>query len=62
VKLVAELEHGIASKTELACVERDDFTVEETIGLALDQCKRLMAAAQAGIVRAQVSILDERFR
>ncbi len=62
VKLVAELEPGIASETELARVERDDFAVEETLGLTLDEGKRLMAAAQAGIVRAEVAIMGERFR
>ncbi len=45
VKLVAELEPGIASETELARVERDDFAAEETLGLTLDEGKRLMASA-----------------
>lgn len=62
VKLVAEPEPGIASETELARVERDDFAAAETLGLTLDGGKRLMAAAQAGIVRAQVSAIGERFR
>jgi hypothetical protein len=62
VKLVAELEPGIASETELARVERDDVTVEETLGLTLDEGKRLMAAVPAGIVHAQVSVMGERFR
>jgi hypothetical protein len=62
VKLVAELEPGVVSETEVARIERDDFAVEETLGLTLDEGKRLMATAQAGIVRAQVSTLGERFR
>ena len=62
LKLVAELEPGMASETELARIERDDFAVEETLGLTLDEGKQLMAAAQAAIVRTQVSIMGERFR
>ena len=37
LKLVAELNPGIASETELARIERDDFVVEETLGLTLDE-------------------------
>jgi hypothetical protein len=36
--------------------------VEKTLGLTLDAGKRLMVAVQAGIVRAQVSTMGERFR
>ena len=62
VKLVAELEPGIVSETEVARVERDDFAVAETLGLTLDEGKQLMAATQAEIVRAQVRTMGERFR
>src|ERR1700681_926141 len=62
VKLIAELEPGVVSETEVGRIERDDFAVEETLGLTLDEGKRLMAATQAGIVRAQVSTMGERFR
>ena len=62
VKLIAELESGSVSETEVACIERDDFTLPETLGLTLDKGKRLMAATQAEVVRAQVSTMDERFR
>jgi hypothetical protein len=62
VKLIAELEPGVASETEVARIERDDLAVDETLGLTLDEGKRLMATAQAGIVRAQVSTMGERFR
>jgi hypothetical protein len=62
VKLIAELEPGVVSETEVARIERDDFAAAETLGLTLDEGKQLMAAAQAGIVRAQVSIMGERFR
>jgi hypothetical protein len=64
LKVVAELElePGVVSETEVACIERDDFAVEETLGLTLDEGKQMMAAVQAGIVRAQVSTMGERFR
>lgn len=61
VKLIAELEPGIVSETEAAHIERDDFTVPETLGLTLEEGKQLMAAAQAEIVRAQISTMGERF-
>lgn len=62
VRLIAELEPGIVSEAEVARIERDDFAVAETIGLTLNEGKRLMAAAQAEIVRAQVAAMGERFR
>ena len=46
---------GIVSETEVARIERDDFAVPETVGLTLDKGKRLAAAAQAEIVRAQLA-------
>jgi AcrR family transcriptional regulator len=48
--------------TEVARIERDDFAVPETLGLTLDEGKRLMAATQAEIVRAQACTMGERFR
>ena len=45
----------MVSETEVACIERDDFAVEETLGVTLDEGKQVMAAVQAGIVCAQVS-------
>jgi hypothetical protein len=62
VKLIAELEPGVISETEVARVERHDFAVSETLGLTLDEGKRLMATTQAEIVCAQVSTMGERFR
>ncbi len=62
VKLIAELEPGIMIETEVARIERDDFAVPETLGLTLDEGKRLMAATQAEIVRAQACTMGERFR
>ena len=57
MKLIVELEPGVVSETEVARIERDDFAAAETLGLTLDKGRQLMAAAQAGIVRAQVSSL-----
>ena len=62
VKVVAELEPGIVSETEVARIERADLAVPETLGLTLEEGKQLMAAAQSEIVRAQVSTVGERFR
>ncbi len=62
VKLITELEPGIVSEREVARIERDDLAVLETLGLTLDEGKRLTAATQAEIVRAQVSTVGERFR
>ena len=53
VKLIAELASDIVSETEVARIERDDFAVVETVGLMLDEGKRLTAATQAEIVRAR---------
>ena len=47
VKLVAELGSGMVSEAEVARIERDDFAVAETVGLTLDEGKRLAAATQA---------------
>ena len=62
MKLIAELESAIVSETEVARIEREDFAVPETLGLTLDEGKRLMASTQVEIVRAQVSTMGERFR
>ena len=42
VKLISELGSGILSETEVARIERDDFAVAETVGLTLDEGKRLV--------------------
>ena len=62
LKLVAELESGVVSETEMARIEREDFVVPETLRLTLDESKELTAAIQAEIVRAQVAVMGERFR
>jgi hypothetical protein len=51
LKLIAELEPGIVSETEVARIERDDLAVPETLGLMLKEGKQLMAGAQAAVVR-----------
>jgi hypothetical protein len=62
VKLIAELEAGVVSETEVARIERDDVAVPETLRLTLDGGKQLMTATQVEVVRAQVSTMGKRFR
>jgi hypothetical protein len=62
MKLIAEVGSSIVSETEVARIEHDDFAVAETVGLTLDEGKRLTAATQAEIVRVQVASMGERFR
>ena len=61
VKLVAET-GGPATEIEVARIEREDWAVPETLGLSLDEGKRIAAAIQAEIVRAQASAMSEHFR
>ena len=61
VKLVAET-GGPASEIEVARIEREDWAVPETLGLSLDEGKRIAAAIQAEMVRAQASTMSEHFR
>jgi hypothetical protein len=49
--LVGELRSDVVSETERARIERDTVAAAETIGLTLDEGKRLTAAIQAEIVR-----------
>jgi hypothetical protein len=62
VKLDAELEPGNVLETEVARIERDDYSVSETVGLTLDESKRLTAAPRAAILRAQIATMGERLR
>jgi len=62
VKLVAELGSDLVSEVEVGRIERDDRVTSETLGLTLDESKRLIAAAQVDIFRAQVAVMGERFR
>src|SRR3954470_8170220 len=59
VKLVAELEPGVVTETELARVERDAQAGLAELGLQLDEAKRLTAALQARLVPAQVAASGE---
>ena len=62
VKLVAELEPGVATETEVARFERDEVVSLADLGLRLEEAKRLTAAIQAQIVPAQVTTIGERRR
>ncbi len=62
VKLVAELGLGAVSETEVAMIERENVATAETVGLTLDEGKRLAATIQAEIVRAQVAAMGEQLR
>src|SRR5215217_7287440 len=59
VKLVAELEPGVVTETELARIERDAQAGLAELGLQLDEAKRLTAALQARLVPAQVAASGE---
>jgi hypothetical protein len=59
VKLVAELQPGVTTETEVARIERDDEVCLAELGLRLDEAKQLTAALQAQIVPAQVTVLNE---
>ena len=60
VKLVAEVEPGVATETELACLERDQQVSLAELGLTLAEAKQLTAALQAEIVPAQMTALSQR--
>jgi hypothetical protein len=62
VKLVAELEPGVATKAEVAPIERGDEAGLADLGLRLEEMKRLTTALQAEIVTAQVATAGERRR
>ncbi len=52
VKLVADSGDGSATEIEVGRIERESWANLETIGLSLDEEKRLTAAIQAEMVRA----------
>src|SRR4051812_5826341 len=62
VKLVAELEPGVTTETEVACLERGEEAGLADLGLRLDEAKQLTAALQAQMVSAQVAVVGERCR
>src|SRR5260370_17800206 len=53
---------GPATEIEVARIEREDWAVPETLGLSLDEGKRIAAAIQAEMVRAQASATSEHFK
>ena len=62
VKLVAELEPGVTTETEVACLERGEEAGLADLGLRLNEAKQLTAALQAEMVSAQVAAVGERRR
>jgi aspartate ammonia-lyase len=62
VKLVAELQAGVATETEVACLERNEEAGLADFGLRLDEVKQLTAALQAEMVSAQLAVVGERRR
>jgi hypothetical protein len=61
-KLVAEFESGETTEVEGARLERDEQAGLADLGLRLAEAKQLMAAIQAEIVPAQVTIAGEHRR
>jgi hypothetical protein len=59
VKLVAELQPGMTTETEVVRIERDKTASLAGLGLRLAEAKQLIAALQAQIVPAQVTMLGE---
>ncbi len=59
VRLVTELEPGVATETEVARIERGEEASLADLGLRLEEAKRLTAALQAEIVTAQVATAGE---
>src|SRR3954471_7864495 len=62
VKLVAELQAGVTTETEVARLERGEEAGLADLGLRLDEAKQLTAALQAEMVSAQVAVVGERRR
>ena len=62
VKLVAELEPGVVTETELAHIERDQRASLAELGLTLAEAKQLTAALQAesiqnrGVITPRLSL------
>jgi hypothetical protein len=62
VKLVTELQAGETTEVEVARLERDEQAGLADLGLRLAEAKQLMAAIQAEIVPAQVTVAGEHHR
>src|SRR3954466_11480335 len=59
---MAELQPGVTTETEVACLERNEEAGLADLGLRLDEAKQLTAALQAEMVSAQVAVVGERRR
>src|SRR4051794_2294625 len=59
---MAELEPGVTTETEVACLERGEEAGLADLGLRLNEAKQLTAALQAEMVSAQVAVVGERCR
>jgi len=58
VKLIADFgDEAVETEVQVARIERDDFAVPETLGLSLAEGKRLTAAIQTAMVRAQATTM-----
>src|SRR3954465_3095416 len=62
VKLVAELELGVTTETEVARIERGEEAGLADLGLRLDEAKQLTAALQAEMVAGQLAVVGEHRR
>src|SRR4051812_38551791 len=62
VEVGRELEPGVTTETEVACLERSEEAGLADLGLRLDEAKQLTAALQAEMVSAQVAVVGERRR
>src|SRR3954462_2574515 len=60
VKLVAELQAGVTTETEVARIERGEEAGLAARGLGPAEAKQLTAALQAEMVSAQVAVVGER--
>jgi hypothetical protein len=62
LKLEAKFGDGSATEIEVARIEMEAWAVPATLSLSLSEGKRLTVAIQTEMVRAQASIMGERFR
>jgi hypothetical protein len=62
VKLVAETGGEAAREIEVARIERDPYAQPETLGLSIEDGKRIAAGIQREMVREQALVMGEHFR
>src|SRR3954464_4988790 len=62
VKLVAELQAGVTTETEVARIERGEEAGLADLGLRLPEAKQLTATLQAEMIAAQLAVVGERRR